>query len=328
MTERGHTVGVAESSRKIPLQDLTQAARAPSTRRAYASFWRSFEHWCASEAVASLPATPETIGRYLAAQAGRLQVGTLEGHLSAILVRHRQAGFLHLDRHHPAIAEILAGLGRLVGRASRPKEPITARELKGIIRAIPQTVSWRRDKAILLLGYAGAFRRSELAGLQMRDLCWTSEGVVVRLPRSKEDQTGRGAVKAIPFATDPACCPVRALQEVILHMGLDDGPVFRRIDRHGNISPQGLSGAAIGEVVKRAVWHWARATGASRAEADRQAAEVGGHSLRSGLISWAVANGMSDWSIMAVSLHKSRRSLAPYVRRTGLFAGSAAGIGL
>ncbi len=321
-----------DSSPAAPLtaEMLAQSARARSTQRSYASCWRSFERWCAAEGVPALPAPPETVGRYLAAQGGRLTVGTLECHLSAILVRHRHEGFHHLDRHHPAIADILAGLGRLVGRRARPKEPIIAPELKRIVAHLPPTLAGRRDKAILLLGYAGAFRRGELAAIQLHHLCWSGDGVIVSLPRSKEDQGGRGAVKAIPFATDPAYCPVRALQELILTMGVDQGPVFRRIDRHGNLARRapGLSGAAICAVVKRAVWHWARANGATRAEADAQGAQIGGHSLRAGLVSWAVAQGMSDWAVMAVSLHRSRRSLAPYVRRVGLFTGSAAGAGL
>jgi len=310
------------------MAELVAQSRAPATRRAYASDWRDFCAWAASARVASLPASPECIGRYLADRGHRLRPGTLERRVSAIVVAHRQAGFA-LDRHAPAIAEVLAGLKRVVGTAPlHRKDPLTGESIRAVVATLPATLSGLRDKAVILLGYAGAFRRSELADLRRGDLCWTSEGVAVTLTRSKEDQYAEGRVKPIPYGTTEATCPVKALGAWMKAAKLDEGPLFRRIDRHGNLSVYGMSGEAVAAVVKRTVHNWARTTGVSPDEADRLSFCVAGHSLRSGMITSASEAGASDWQIMAVSLHKTRRSLQSYVRRGRLFADSVAGPGL
>lgn len=311
-------------------EDLARYARAPATLRAYASDWRAFSAWAASRGLAPLPATPQVVGRYIADHAGRLTPGTLERRISAIVVAHRQAGHA-LDRYHPAIAEPLAGLRRLVGSAPQhQKAALTGAELRAIVAALPQTLTGKRDRAVLLLGYAGAFRRSELAVLKLSDLCWTGDGVAVTVRRRKEDAAGRGGVKGIPFGRNEDSCPVRALQRWIMAAGLDEGPVFRAIDRHGNLSGAALSGEAVAEIVKRSVRRWALASdhAVSSRQADDIAASVAGHSLRAGMITTAAREGASDWDILEVSLHRSRRSLGRYVRGGRWFANPAAAPGL
>jgi integrase len=311
-------------------EDLARHARAPATLRAYAADWRAFSAWAASQGLDALPATPQMVGRYVADQAGRLTPGTLERRVSAIVVAHRQAGYV-LDRHHPAIAEPLAGLRRLVGSAAQhQKAALTGAELRAIVATLPQTLTGQRDRAVLLLGYAGAFRRSELAALQLSDLCWTGDGVAVTVRRRKEDAGGWGGVKGIPFGSSEASCPVRALQRWIMAAGLDEGPTFRPIDRHGNLGEAALSGDAVADIVKRSVRHWALASGraVSASQADELAASVAGHSLRAGMITTAAREGASDWDILEVSLHRSRRSLGRYVRGGRWFANPAAAPGL
>ena len=307
---------------------LAAQSRAPATKRAYGSDWRCFAAWAASQGRSSLPASPETVGDYLAAQSRRLTPGTLERRVSAITVRHRLAGFA-FDRHHPAIAEVLAGLKRLVGIAPcRQKDALAGDEIAAIVGCLPRSMAGLRDRAIILLGFASACRRSEPAALCLEDLTFTSEGVALRLRWRKEDPEGRGGLKGIPFGRQEATCPVRALRDWMMAARLGDGPLFRGIDRHGNIGRAALSGEAIAAVVKRAVGRWAAAQGASRDAAAAWVARVAGHSLRAGMITSAASAGASDWQILDVTLHKSRASLRPYVRRGRLFAGTAAGSGL
>lgn len=302
-------------------------ARAPNTLRAYAADWRDFAAWCQAAGQPSLPAAPATIGDYLAARAETLKPSTLKRRLAAIVVRHRQAG-QPLDPKAPVIADVLSGIRRAKGAAPAQKEALAAEDLRLLVDALPTTLAGLRDRAVLLLGFAGAFRRSELAALTTRDLVWTSDGIAVCLRSSKGDQERAGTLKAIPFGRHEASCPVKAVRRWVMAAGLDQGPLFRPIDAAGNLSGDGLSGAAIAAIVKRAVRTLARHEQVSAAEIARRMAAVAGHSLRAGFITTAAATH-PEWAIQKHTGHKQVSTLRAYIRRGDMFATSpATGIGL
>lgn len=299
-------------------EELAEIARAPATQRAYASDWKHFTGWAASYGLEPLPASPETVARYIAALTSQgVAANTLTRRVSAIAAQHREAGHA-FDRRDPVLARVLAGAKRVLGTAPIQKAALTPEEVAAIVAAQPDTLTGLRNRALILITYAGAFRRAEVAALTTADLTFTASGVTITVRRGKGDQEAEGHSKAIAPGDNPSTCPCRALKRWIMAARLADGPVFRRLDPHGNLGG-GLSGAAVAEIVKRAVTHWALASGRSRAEAARLAEAVGGHSLRAGALTAAAQAGATDWDLMAASGHRSRASLTPYIRRAKLY---------
>lgn len=303
-------------------------ARAQNTRRAYASDWQAFAGWCAAAQLQAMPAAPETVGLYLAAQAETLRPGTLGRRLVAIAAAHRAAGH-QLDTRHRAIRETLAGIKRQHGTAQQGKAPAVVAEIRRMVEAQPETLAGTRNRAILLLGFAGAFRRSEIAGLDVEDLAFTAEGVVVALRRSKTDQQGEGRKVGLPYGSTPATCPVRTLRAWLDAAQITTGSLFREIgtggqvvtaylDAAGRQRGERLSDKSVALVVKAA----ARAAGLDPAR-------YGGHSLRAGLATSAAAAGVTERSIMQQTGHRSVTMVRRYIRSGELFReNAAAGVGL
>ena len=314
---------VAERAR-----DYIREAKAANTRRAYASDWQAFAGWCAATGLEPLPAAPETVGLYLAAQAETLRAGTLSRRLVAIAAAHRAAGH-QLDTRHRAIRETLAGIKRQHGTAQQGKAPAVISEIRRMVEAQPEGIAGIRNRAILLLGFAGAFRRSEIAGLNLEDLAFTTDGLVVTLRRSKTDQQGEGRKVGIPYGSTPATCPVRAMRAWIDAAGLETGSAFREvgtgnrvvaayIDAAGKQRGARLSDKSIAAVVK----------GAAKA-AGLDPARYGGHSLRAGLATSAAAVGVPERAIMAQTGHRSVAMVRRYIRSGELFReNAAASVGL
>jgi integrase len=170
-----------------------------------------------------------------------------------------------------------------------------------------------RDRALLLIGFAGAFRRSELTSLDVADLDFIGNGMTIRLRRSKTDQEGRGETVGIPWGANRETCPVLALQAWLDTAAITTGPIFRPIDRHGNIRPQRLSDRAVALIVKR----HAEAAGLD-------AAKYSGHSLRAGLATSAAMGGASERAIMRQTRHRSLPMVRRYIREGDLFRENAA----
>ena len=178
---------------------------------------------------------------------------------------------------------------------------------------LPDRLLGVRDRALLLVGFAGAFRRSELVSLNVRDLKFTNDGLTVTLRRSKTDQEGSGRKVGIPYGSSPETCPVRSLRAWLEASGIESGPVFRPINRHGQIRPSRLSDRAVALIVKRA----AEAAG-------KDPAEFAGHSLRSGLATAAAIGGASERAIMKQTGHRSTAMVRRYIRDGSLFRENAA----
>lgn len=296
---------------------LAAAARAPNTRRAYESDWAIFAAWCCDFGRESLPATGETVALFVAEHARDWRVSTIRRRLGGIGWRHRRGGYGDPTKLEE-VREVVRGVARSTRRPGLAKAAVMVEELRQMVWAVRQLEAPRaeRDAAILLLGFAGGFRRSELAELELRDVRFQREGVAVVLRSSKTDQEGEGRVVAIARGERAETCPVRALEGWIGERGPEGGALFRRVDRFGRVLVEGLSGQGIAGVVKRA------AAGAGL-DAERYA----GHSLRAGLVTAAHEAGKADSVIMRTTGHRSVITLARYIRgRNGY--GSAAARGL
>ncbi len=297
-------------------EEIFAQARAPNTRRAYMADWGDFSSWCARHGFLPLPAQPGTVILYLTERSAAAKVATLTRRLAAISQAHQAAG-LESPTWSAAVRLFMAGLRREQGSAPVSKRAILTRDLRAMLGAVPDTLAGLRDRSLLLAGYLGAFRRSELVALDAEDVEFTEQGMILRLRRSKTDPEGKGAKKGIPRGR-PGACAVSALQEWTRAAGICDGPLFRPVDRHGRVLPRRLSAEAVALVVKR----YAHAAGL-------EPAEVAGHSLRAGLATSAAMAGKSERTIMRQTLHRSVTTLRRYIQEGSLFRDNAAeGIGL
>jgi site-specific recombinase XerD len=295
-------------------EDFAKAAKADNTLRAYQSDWQDFQKWCGEHQLPALPATPETVALYLTGRSGTLKTSSLARRLTTISRAHQAAGHVSpAAMHHAVVSEVWKGIKRKKGTAEEGKKPFLTAALKQVIRELPDNLQGARDRALLLAGFAGGFRRSELSALQVGDLEESSEGMVIRLGRSKTDQEGQGRPVALPYGSDPLTCPVRAVRAWLALASLSSGALFRAVDQFGLVSEAGLHKDSVGWIVKRA---------AGRAGLD--AADYAGHSLRAGLATQAAMNGASELAIMKQTGHRSLATVRRYIREGSLFRDNAA----
>jgi site-specific recombinase XerD len=285
---------------------------APATRKAYKAALAKFRAWCDSEALEDLPASPETVAAFLAAQAdlGR-KVATIEQRVAAIRWAHEARG-LEPPTNSKLVRSTMQGIRRELGTAPTRKVPVTVERLAAMVaHTEPATLKGLRDRALLLFGFASALRRSELVALSFEDLEPTDRGLVVTLRRSKTDQEARSHQRAIPFGRNPELCPVKALLAWLKAAGIWTGPVFRSVTRHGAIGEH-LSTKAVADVVK----HYAQRAGLNPSE-------FAGHSLRAGFVTSAAEKGAHADRIMDHTGHKSVAMVRVYTRRSDAFSDHA-----
>lgn len=295
------------------LQEIVDAAHAyavneksTSTRRAYRSDLKIFTAWCLAQGVDALPASPEVVATFLAAQAQEgIKASTLNRRLAAIKYAHELAGHVS-PTQAKRVAVTLRGIRRTIGMASIQKAPATAMRLTAMVAHCPDNLRGHRDRALLLLGFSGAFRRSELVALNVEDIQEEPDGLRVRIRRSKTDQEGCGEEVAI--YRGGRLRAVEALQSWLRAAKITTGPVFRPLTRNERVRPQALSTKSVALIVKDYA-----------AKAGLDPAEFAGHSLRSGFLTSAAEHGASIFKMMEVSRHKSVEMLRVYVRRAELF---------
>jgi site-specific recombinase XerD len=294
--------------------NFAKEQHARATRKAYRTDFGIFEAWCASHGLAALPALPGTVATFLAAQAeDGAKPSTLSRRLAAIRCVHARANHPSPTAHE-VVKATLAGIRRTRGVAPDRKAPITAERLLQMVALVPNTLRGARDRAVLLLGFAGAFRRSELAALEVRDLQFLPEGMRVAIRRSKTDQEGAGQTVAI--VRGACACPVEAVRQWLKRAEITAGPVFRPVRKGGRPMKAPLTPHSLGMIVK---------TCAGRAGFD--AREFGAHSLRAGFLTSAAMRGASIFKMMDVSRHRSVDTLRSYVRDADAFKNHA-GAGL
>lgn len=280
-----------------------QNTRAQNTRRAYGAAWREFEAFCAKHGYAALPASPNAVIDYITALADSgAKASTISVKLAAIRFAHQSQATDPTAL--PAVRLVWQGIRRTIGTAQRRKAAVTLDDLRAMVRATGDDLRGLRDRALVLLGWAGAFRRSELAGLDVEDL--HINGVLkVHLKRSKTDQEGAGSVKVIP-ATGNDLCPVAAMRAWLDAADIRSGAVFRSIDRWGHVRGARLTDRDVARIVKRL---------AEAAGLDPR--QFSGHSLRAGFVTSAATAGVPEWQIQEVTGHKSAQVLRRYIRDAG-----------
>jgi len=293
--------------------ELSRPTRAANTTRAYLADWTAFEAWCSGVGAVALPAVEGTLCLYVVhlAGAGRKHATILRA-VAAIRVAHADAG--QRIGELPHLRTVLGNLARETGTAPAAKAPLMAATLRTVVTdsAADTSVGAVRDRALLLLGFAGALRRSELVGLDVADLRFTDDGLEVTVRRGKTDQTGAGRVVGVPHGRKGSC-PVRAVKAWLVAAGIEGGAVFRRVGKGGRVMGERLSGQAVGFVVKDAA-----------AGAGLDPADFGGHSLRSGLATSAAKAGAGLVAVMSQGGWKSERIARRYIRHGSLFTANAA----
>ena len=310
LTKSPHADSLAVATRQA--HKFISQAKARNTVRAYRSDWSHFETWCHQHGVASLPADVETVASYLSDLAATSRVSTLQRRVAAISVAHKMAGH-GSPTSSAAVRALLAGIRRSLGTKPGAKKPALTDDIRAMLDCLPDSLLGARDRALLLLGFAGAFRRSELVGLDVQDLEFTDDGLVITLRRSKTDQEGETRKVGIPFGSGPTTCPVRALRSWLDQTAINEGPVFRSVTRHGKLQPGRLTAQSVALVIKR----YAQLIG-------KDPAVFAGHSLRAGHATQAAANGASERSIMNQTGHKSLKMVRRYIREGSLFRENAA----
>ncbi len=296
---------------------LGRKAAAPATLRAYKADWTHYAAWCAAHGFAPVPAAPATVGAYLASLKDSHAPTTVRRRLSAIGKMHR---FNDLPRNpgHRDIQEPLQGLLRERGRAVRKAAALTLAMLRRLVATCDASSRGRRDRALLLIGFAGALRRSELVALQVEDVVAAQNGLRLRIRRGKTDRTGEGAELGLPRGRHAETCPVRAFEAWQAVAKRRAGPLFRRVSTGDTIGDTALHPDA----VRRILAHRAGMAGLSVEGFERLSA----HALRVGFITEAYDKGVRDEDIMRHTRHRDLRTMRGYVQRAGLVAEIPAGM--
>jgi integrase len=294
--------------------DYIATADAAGTRRVYASDWRHFNAWCLEAGFAPLPASPAAIAAYLAAGARLYALSTLRRRLAAIGRVHREARLV-FDGRDPAIRNALRGIARAHALPPRQAAALTTPEIRRLVRSCDSSLAGLRDRALLLIGYAGALRRSELIGVDREHITFHAAAIELLIPRSKGDPEGEGQRISIGRGRVSETCPVRALEAWLRISATEFGPVFRRVTRHGTVEPTRLSAEAVRLILlKRAAL--AGITGT-------ELAPITPHGLRAGFVTQAYRAGARDDEIMQHTRHKHLATMRRYLRRAELAEGAA-----
>ena len=297
-------------------QAYQDAADAPSTLHAYATDLVNYTAWCDRHGFAAMPAIPEVVGAYLAAAGEGYALPTLRRRVAAIARAAALAG-QPLDTKHPAIRETLRGIARKHGAPARRSAALTTAEIRKLSQACGMGLAGARDRALILVGFAGALRRSELVALDMEHVTWTRAGMKLLIERSKSDAEGAGAEIAIPRGRAAETCPVTALQQWLTAAGIVAGPLFRKVNRAGAVENNRLVPDAVRQILlKRAAAAGLKGT---------LAEPVSPHGLRAGFVTTAYGNGVPDEEIMGHTRHRSLTTMRGYVRRAKLSKVSPAG---
>ena len=279
-----------------------RSSKSQNTLRAYKADFRDFNEFCKVNGLKSMPTDPKIITIYLTHLSKSSKFSTLKRRLASISVIHKLNGH-YLDTKHPIIKENLLGIKRVKGTHQKAKKPILINDLKVIINAInhdKESKNKVENKALLLIGFAGGFRRSELVSLVYDDIEFVGEGVKIFVKRSKTDQSGEGMTKGIPYFTNPEFCPVKNLKKWIYESGIKSGKIFDMSDKN------------VALIIKKY---------AALAGLDQN--KYSGHSLRSGFATSTAELGAEERSIMAMTGHKTTQMVRRYIKEANLFKNNA-----
>jgi len=279
-----------------------KSSKSLNTLRAYKADYKDFAAFCIKHGFKSMPTNPKILSLYLTYLSQKSKFSTLKRRLASISVIHRLSGH-YIDTKHPMITENLMGIKRVKGSYQKAKKPILINDLKLIINAIDKDQKEERrvkNRALILVGFAGGFRRSELVAIQFEDIDFVAEGVKIFIKRSKTDQSGEGMTKGIPYFSNSNYCPVISLKNWIEISNIKSGKIFD------------LSDKSVALTIKKYT-----------AIAGLDSKKYSGHSLRSGFATSAADLGAEERSIMAMTGHKTTQMVRRYIKEANLFKNNA-----
>ena len=290
--------------KNLELETLNNLKRskAQNTLRAYQADFKDFKLFCIKNGLVALPTEPKILSIYLTHLSSFCKFSTLKRRLASIKVIHKIKGH-YLDTKHPIITENLLGIKRVHGVKQKSKKPLLINDLKSIINKINEEkneIKKLKNKSLILIGFAGGFRRSELVSIEYDDVDFVPEGVKIFIKRSKTDQTGEGMTKAIPYFENSSYCPVLALKQWIEIVDIKSGRIF-------NISDKSVA---------LAIKKYASLAGLDHTK-------YAGHSLRSGFATSTAEMGADERSIMAMTGHKTTQMVRRYIQEANLFKNNA-----
>jgi len=277
-------------------------SKANNTLRAYQSDYRDFSLFCSKNGLSSMPTQPKIVALYITHLSKFSKFSTLKRRIASISVIHKLKGH-YLDTKHPIIMENLHGIKRTLGSRQKAKKPLLINSLKKIIKAIDQEKKERdRDRALILIGFAGGFRRSELVSILKEDVELVDEGVKILIKKSKTDQSGEGSIKAIPYFQNQEFCPVIALKKYmsLKKFNSNSEKIFK------------LSDKSVALIIKK----YAQIAGLDPTK-------YAGHSLRSGFATTAAEFGAEERNIMTMTGHKTTQMVRRYIQEANLFKNNA-----
>jgi len=278
-------------------------SKSANTLRAYQSDYNDFSLFCSKNGFQAMPTQPKILALYLTHLSSYSKYSTLKRRLASISIIHKTKGH-YIDTKHPIIVENLMGIKRTNGTNQKGKKPLLINDLKLLIQAIDMSkeknIRKIRDKALILIGFSGGFRRSELVDIEYEDVEFVEEGVKIFVKRSKTDQSGEGMTKAIPYFDNINFCPVKALNKWVVAAELKEGKIFK------------ISDKSVALIIKK----YANYAGF---DAHRYA----GHSLRSGFATSTAESGAEERNIMAMTGHKSTEMVRRYIKEANLFKNNA-----
>ena len=292
-----------------------KSSKANNTLRAYKSDFKDFGTFCSKHGLSSLPTEPKIVSLYLTHLSKNSKFSTLRRRLVSISMVHKLRGH-YLDTKHPIIIENLMGIRRIKGSIQKGKKPILINHLKLIINSINEKNSNEakqfRDRAIILIGFGGGFRRTELVSIDYEDLEFVPEGLKITLRKSKTDQFGEGMIKGLPYFNDKKYCPVINLRKWLETSKIKSGPIFRRFSKGSNLTDKRLTDQSVVLLIKEYL-----------GLAGIENKNFAGHSLRSGFATVAADSGADERSIMAMTGHKTTQMVRRYIKEANLFKNNA-----
>ncbi len=292
-----------------------KSSKANNTLRAYKSDFKDFQNFCTKHGLNSLPSEPKTVSIYLTHLSKNSKISTLRRRLVSISMVHKLKGH-YLDTKHPIIVENLMGIRRIKGSIQKGKKPLLISYLKSIINVINEKkieeIKKLRDKSIILIGFGGGFRRSEIISINYEDLEFVPEGLKITVKKSKTDQFGEGTTKGLPYFNNEIYCPVKNLKKWLEISKINTGPIFRRFSKGLSLTDKRLTDQSVVLLIKE----YLNLAGIENKN-------FSGHSLRSGFATEAAESGADERSIMAMTGHKTTQMVRRYIKEANIFKNNA-----
>ena len=292
-----------------------KSSKANNTLRAYKSDFKDFGAFCAKHGLSSLPSEPKIVSIYLTHLSKNSKISTIRRRLVSISMVHKLKGH-YLDTKHPIITENLLGIKRVKGSIQKGKKPILINHLKSIVNVIDEQkceeIKRLRDRSIILIGFGGGFRRTELISIDYEDLEFVPEGLKITIRRSKTDQLGEGMIKGLPYFSNEVYCPVASLKRWLEISKIKSGPIFRRFSKGSLLTDKRLTDQSVVLLMKE----YLNLAGIENKN-------FAGHSLRAGFATVAAESGADERSIMAMTGHKTTQMVRRYIREANIFKNNA-----